>query len=79
MSKEKYLSEKGKLLSLSIWENEECVAKWRNQTAHRQSQNAGHNSLFEKYHITETSVIREYSDTDRAEASPDSNNYLNIN
>jgi heme-degrading monooxygenase HmoA len=70
------LNEDGKLLSISVWKNEESASKWRNHIVHRQSQKAGHNSLFEKYHITVASVIREYSDNDRTEAPQDSNNYL---
>lgn len=70
------LNEDGKLLSLSVWENGESVAKWRNHTAHRQSQKAGHDSLFEEYHITVASVIREYTNDDRTEAPKDSNDYL---
>ena len=72
------LNEDGKLLSLSVWENEEAAAKWRNQIVHRESQKAGHNSLFEEYHITVASVVREYSNNDRTEAPQDSNNYLGI-
>ncbi len=70
------LNEEGKLLSLSVWENEEAVARWRNHVAHRESQKAGHDSLFEKYHITVASIIREYTDTDRTQAPDDSNEYL---
>ncbi len=70
------LNEDGKLLSLSVWENEESASKWRNHIAHRQSQKAGHDSLFEKYHIIVASVIREYSNNDRTEAPQDSNDYL---
>ncbi|MDR2954751.1 MAG: antibiotic biosynthesis monooxygenase [Prevotella sp.] len=70
------LNEDGKLLSLSVWENEESVMKWRNHIAHRQSQKAGYNFLFEKYHITVASVIREYANDDRMEAPQDSNDYL---
>ncbi len=70
------LNEEGKLLSLSVWENETAAAKWRNQIAHRQSQKVGHDSLFEKYHITVASVIREYTDKDRIQAPHDSNDYL---
>jgi heme-degrading monooxygenase HmoA len=72
------LNEDGKLLSLSVWESEEAAAKWRNQIAHRQSQKAGHDSLFEKYHITVASVMREYSNDDRADVPADSNDYLNV-
>lgn len=70
------LNEGGKLLSLSVWENEEAAAKWRNHIAHRESQKAGHDSLFEKYHITIASVIREYTNENRKEAPQDSNDYL---
>jgi len=70
------LNEEGKLLSLSVWENEEAAAKWRNHITHRQSQKAGYDSLFEKYHITVASVIREYGNDDRTEAPTDSNDYL---
>ena len=72
------LNEKGKLLSLSVWESEAAASKWRNQIAHRKSQEAGYNFLFEKYHITVASVIREYTDDDRVDAPQDSNEYLNI-
>ncbi|MDR1221847.1 MAG: antibiotic biosynthesis monooxygenase [Tannerella sp.] len=72
------LNEEGKLLSLSVWENEEAATKWRNQVAHRESQKAGHDSLFEKYHISVVSVIREYTDRDRTQAPQDSNDYLKL-
>ena len=72
------LNEDGKLLSLSVWENEEATTKWRNQIAHRKSQKAGHDSLFDEYHITVASVVREYTDSVRTEAPQDSNNYLNL-
>jgi len=71
------MSEEGKLLSLSVWENEDAAARWRNQISHRQSQKAGYDSLFESYHITVASVIREYTEEDRTQAPQDSNSYLN--
>jgi len=70
------LNEEGKLLSLSVWENERAATKWRNQIIHRKSQKAGYDSLFEKYHITVASVIREYTEKDRTQAPDDSNDYL---
>ena len=70
------LAEKGKLLSLSVWENEEAAAQWRKRIAHRESQEAGQ-SLFERYRIRVAAVMREYTDTDRAEAPRDSNDYFN--
>lgn len=36
------LNEEGKLLSLSVWENEEAAAAWRNQINHRGSQKKEH-------------------------------------
>ncbi len=67
----------GKILSLSIWENEEAVNKWRNQIEHRMSQEKGYNNMFESYTITVTSQIRNYSKNNRIEAPEDSNNFLN--
>lgn len=66
------LVNEGKLLSLSVWESEEAVSKWRNQTEHRMSQRQGRDSLFESYTITVTSKIRSYSNTERLEVPEDS-------
>lgn len=70
------LVEEGKLLSLSVWENEECVTTWRNQMAHRMSQKQGHDSLFEEYRITVLSPLREYTHEAREQAPEDSNEYI---
>ena len=35
------LAAEGKILSLSVWESEECVSKWRNLAAHRLAQSCG--------------------------------------
>ena len=67
-----------KLLSLSIWESEEAVSKWRNQTEHRISQQQGRNSIFESYTITVASKIRSYSDIERTEAPEDSNKVFGL-
>lgn len=72
------LNEEGKLLSLSIWENEDAAAAWRNQLNHRGSQKKGHDALFERYHISVASIIREYTQDDRKEAPADSNQFLGI-
>lgn len=61
----KSLVNEGKLLSLSVWENELAVQKWRNSFEHRLSQRQGHDSLFESYTITVASPIRSYTETDR--------------
>ena len=60
---------KAKLLSLSVWENEDAAAAWRNQLNHRGSQKKGHDALFERYHISVASIIREYTQDDRKESS----------
>ena len=70
------LNEEGKLLSLSVWENEDAAAAWRNQLNHRGSQKKGHDALFEHYHISVASIIREYTQDDRA--PEDSNQFLGI-
>ena len=72
------LNEEGKLLSLSVWENEDAAAAWRNQLNHRGSQKKGHDALFEHYHISVASIIREYTQDDRKEAPADSNQFLGI-
>lgn len=70
------LAEEGKLMSMSVWENEACVTTWRNQMAHRMSQKQGHDSLFEEYRITVLSPLREYTHEDRGQAPGDSNKYI---
>lgn len=65
-----------KLLSLSVWENEEAIEKWRNQTMHRMSQQQGHDLFFEKYTIAVASKIRSYGNEERAEAPEDSNMFF---
>lgn len=70
------LVNEGKLLSLSVWENEEAVSKWRNQAEHRMSQRQGHNSMFESYTITVVSQLRRYSNIERLEAPEDSNRFF---
>lgn len=72
------LNEEGKLLSLSVWENEEAAAGWRNQIDHRGSQKKGHDTLFEKYRISVAAVIREYTMDEREQAPEDSNVFLNV-
>ena len=67
------LSESGKLLSMNVWTDEAAVARWRNVAEHRLSQQEGREKLFQSYKITVCSVIREYTDTDRAQAPEDSN------
>lgn len=72
------LNEEGKLLSMNIWTDEAAVECWRNVMAHRMSQIEGREKLFESYKITVCSVIRAYSDTDRAQAPQDSSKFFRV-
>ena len=67
-----------KLLSLSVWESEEAVERWRNVVEHRASQRAGRELDFEDYAITVASPLRCYSISDRAQAPGDSDDALGI-
>ncbi|MCA3598413.1 MAG: antibiotic biosynthesis monooxygenase [Methylobacterium sp.] len=66
------LSQPGKLLSLSFWQDEEAVARWRNRAHHRASQQEGRGGVFTDYRLRVAEVIRDYSLRDRAEAPEDS-------
>jgi len=66
------LTTPGKLLSLSFWRDEECLARWRQREAHRAAQAAGRKALFRDYHLRIASVIRDYGLEDRAQAPEDS-------
>lgn len=69
------LNEEGKLLSMSIWTDENAITRWRNTVEHRMSQKEGREKLFESYKITVCTPIRTYTDTERAQAPVDSNDY----
>ena len=68
------LATEGKLLSMSVWENEECVSKWRNFAAHRMAQKHGRMNDFADYKITVVTPVRSYTMTDRTAAPADSMN-----
>ena len=70
------LSEEGKILSLSFWHDEAVIEKWRNLLEHRAAQKKGKESLFHSYRIRVAQVVRDYTESDRNEAPPDSNNAL---
>ena len=66
------LSQPGKLLSLSFWEDEGAVAAWRNDARHRATQDAGRSGVFRDYRLRIASVLRDYGMWDRAQAPDDS-------
>ena len=66
------LTEPGKVLSLSFWENEMAVEQWRNMELHRNAQAAGRNTVFNDYRIRVAHVARDYTQYNRGEAPADS-------
>ena len=66
------LVQPGKILSLSLWRDEEAVKEWRNVAEHRQAQRDGRNGIFSGYRLRVCSVIREYGLEDRDQAPDDS-------
>lgn len=70
------LTNEGKILSLSFWEDEKSIEDWRNLLEHRNAQQQGKRKLFESYRIRVAEVMRDYTDSNRAEAPQDSNEAL---
>lgn len=66
------LTEPRKILSLSFFEDEEAVRRWRTLSAHRSAQAKGRSVLFDDYRLRITQVIRDYGMFDRAETPADS-------
>lgn len=66
------LTQPGKILSLSFWENEDAVASWRNLEAHRAVQSAARREIFADYRIRVATVVRDYGLNARGEAPEDS-------
>jgi heme-degrading monooxygenase HmoA len=66
------LTTPGKILSLSLWRNEDAVREWRNVEDHRRIQAVGRQSIFADYRLRVAQVIRDYGMNDRAQAPEDS-------
>ena len=66
------LTEKGKILSLSFFRDEEAVKAWRNVAEHRVAQGKGRGGIFKDYRLRIAGVIRDYGLNDRAQAPTDS-------
>ena len=66
------LSEPGKLLSLSLWRDEESISAWRNTEVHRAAQLEGRTHIFTDYRLRVAHVVRDYGKSDREQAPPDS-------
>ena len=66
------LTDPRKILSLSFFEDEDAIARWRNLSAHRGAQAQGRGGVFENYRLRIAGVIRDYGMFDRAQAPSDS-------
>ncbi|RKF19368.1 antibiotic biosynthesis monooxygenase [Altericroceibacterium spongiae] len=66
------LSDPGKILSLSFFEDESAVQRWRMLHAHRAAQSRGRAEIFEDYRLRIAQVARDYGKFDRAQAPGDS-------
>lgn len=66
------LTEPGKLLSLSIWRDEEAVRAWRARPPHRNAQMAGRAEVFRDYRLRVAVVARDYGMTERDQVPDDS-------
>ena len=66
------ITEPGKILSLSIWRDEEAVAAWRALEPHRAAQLLGREGVFRDYRLRVAHVLRDYGMDAREEAPADS-------
>jgi heme-degrading monooxygenase HmoA len=66
------LSNEGKILSLSIWRNEQAVKRWRQFEGHRMAQAKGRAGIFADYRLRVASVIRDYGMSEREQVPTDS-------
>lgn len=66
------LTNPGRILSLSVWRDEEAVARWRNVDEHRRTQDAARRTMFAGYRLRVAQVIRDYGMVDREQAPADS-------
>ncbi|MBS0849879.1 antibiotic biosynthesis monooxygenase [Citrobacter sp. JGM124] len=54
------LNNKGKLLSLSFWRDEEAVMLWKKNLHHAAAQAEGRATIFSYYHIRVVQTLRDY-------------------
>ena len=66
------LTNKGKMLSLSVWRDEDAVKRWRQFEGHRLAQAKGRADIFKDYRLRVASVIRDYGMFERERAPADS-------
>jgi len=62
------LNSEGKILSLSFWQDEAAVKRWREHAKHKLAQAQGRNAIFADYRITVVEVERQYGMFKREQA-----------
>ena len=70
------LTNEGKILSLSIWRDEDAVTRWRGLKRHRLAQARGRAGIFADYRLRVAAVIRDYGMFEREQAPADSRDAL---
>lgn len=66
------LTDPDRVLSLSFWQNEEAIARWRRLDIHRNAQKSGRAGTFSDYRLRVAEVVRDYGLHDRNQAPQDS-------
>ena len=66
------LTNEGKILSLSIWRDEESVKRWRQFEGHRIAQAKGRGGIFADYRLRVAHIVRDYGMSEREQAPADS-------
>ncbi|MER3553211.1 MAG: antibiotic biosynthesis monooxygenase [Meiothermus sp.] len=58
----------GKILSLSFWQDEAVIRRWREHAAHHQAQLKGRGEIFADYRLRVAKVARDYGMLSREQA-----------
>ena len=66
------LTNPGKVLSLSIWRDDDAVKRWRELEGHRVAQAKGRGGIFADYRLRVAHIIRDYGMSEREQAPADS-------
>ncbi|VXC70526.1 antibiotic biosynthesis monooxygenase family protein [Pseudomonas sp. 8O] len=66
------LTQPGKILSLSFWQDEAAIQAWRQRDEHRRAQTAGREEVFSHYRLRVAQVLRDYGMHEREQAPADS-------
>jgi len=61
-------SEPGKFVAIGFFDDEAAVTSWRNHPAHRRAQQLGRDRYFTDYRLRMADLVRDYGQSERAEA-----------